>query len=329
MSNGNFWDDLDKDDDSEYSSMQEVEDSNYYDVDEIGEEILEEIEEESAFDLDDREAAIIYNARLRLKQAELYELLINHNLFEGVDSDPRAIKNVQNELKEYIVERLEILMGMRKDKKQQVMPEEIEVSVESEFNDVEKDFLKQLAYKGTMGNSAKGIVAKKTQTIKPLTQTTPSGLRPLVKKEVLTEPTVNRAAPTKPLQKKEVVQKPKKTATQAKRTVIKKNGLATRKLSKGEAELLAKEELERDLAILKNNGKQWNKLSPEEKARRLANDNKVLRNKGKGKIPTPTQEQINMHYQMSSQNRINGSGKSQFNTVLATAIAAQKLKQGE
>ena len=219
MSNGNFWDELD-DEVSEYALLEETEETeeqaeaNYYDIDDIEEDILEEIEEQSAFDLDDREAAVIYNARLRLKQAELYELLINHNLFEGVDSDPRAIKNVQDELKEYIVERLEILMGMRKERKSVSIPEEIEVSYESEFNDVEKDFLKQLAYKGTMGKTATGVTERKTQTIKPISQASSSGLKPLVKREVQAEAPVRRAQVQKAPAKKAP---PKKAAPTQKR----------------------------------------------------------------------------------------------------------------
>ncbi|HXF28340.1 MAG TPA: hypothetical protein VN457_00695, partial [Chlamydiales bacterium] len=80
---------------------------------EADEEQLEEIAEESAFELNHNESNVIYNARLRLEQAKLYELLINHNLFEGVDASEQAIKNVQNELKFYIVKRLEILLGIR------------------------------------------------------------------------------------------------------------------------------------------------------------------------------------------------------------------------
>ena len=334
MSNGNFWDESDNEEISEYSLLEEAEETedqaeaNYYDSEDIEEEILEDIEQGSAFDLDDRETAVIYNARLRLEQAKLYEMLINHNLFEGVDASPRAIKNVQNELKEYIVERLEILMGMRKEKAVAI-PEEIEVSVESEFNDVEKDFLKQLAYKGTMGNSAKGVIERRTQTIKPVTQSTSSGLKPLVRKEIVREEQpVRRQVVSKPPQKKVATKKPKKTATvPSKKNSVKNTGNVPRKLSQAEIEQLAKEDLERDVAILKNNGKSWKKLSPEEKARRLAQNNRSLTNKGK--IPTPTQEQINAHYEMKVHNRIGGNESSQFNTMLASAIAMQKSKQGE
>jgi len=340
MSNGNFWDESDNEEISEYSLLEEAEETedqaeaNYYDSEDIEEEILEDIEQGSAFDLDDRETAVIYNARLRLEQAKLYEMLINHNLFEGVDASPRAIKNVQNELKEYIVQRLEILMGMRKEKKEVSIPKEIEVSVESEFNDVEKDFLKQLAYKGTMGNSAKGVIEKRTQTIKPVTQLSSNGLKPLVRKETIREEEpvrrqlpVKREIVQKPLQRKAVVQKPKKTAVPSKKSSIKNTSSVPRKLSQAEVEQLAKEDLERDMAILKSSGKKWDKLSPEEKAKRLAKNNRSLTNKGK--IPTPTQEQINAHYEMKVHNRIGGNESSQFNTILASAIAAQKSKQGE
>jgi len=180
-----------------------------------------------------------------------------------------------------------------------------------------------------MGNSAKGVIERRTQTIKPVTQSTSSGLKPLVRKEIVREEQpVRRQVVSKPPQKKVAIKKPKKTATvPSKKNSVKNTGNVPRKLSQAEIEQLAKEDLERDVAILKNNGKSWKKLSPEEKARRLAQNNRSLTNKGK--IPTPTQEQINAHYEMKVHNRIGGNESSQFNTMLASAIAMQKSKQGE
>ena len=109
---------------------------------------LEDVQERAAFDLNNHESNMVYNARIRLEQARLYEMLINHNVFEGVDADPRAVRAVQQELKQYIVRRLELLMGLRRPVQQKVQENQV-------FNDVEADFLKQLAYKGTLGATSR------------------------------------------------------------------------------------------------------------------------------------------------------------------------------
>jgi hypothetical protein len=72
----------------------------------------QELEEDYQEDLE-----VLKNARLRLEQGKLYELLLKHDLFEGVDADKRAIINVQKEVRAFVKERLEILVGLRPDPK--------------------------------------------------------------------------------------------------------------------------------------------------------------------------------------------------------------------
>jgi hypothetical protein len=91
---------------------------------------------------------VLSDARLRLVQGSLYERIMNHNIFEGYDADPIAIKNVDREIKKYARERMEIMLGMRQEKPVQTQP------VQSPFADLEISILKALVSKGTGGVSS-------------------------------------------------------------------------------------------------------------------------------------------------------------------------------
>lgn len=300
---------------------------------EADEDVLEEISDEAAFELTSNESNVIYNARLRLEQAKLYELLINHNLFEGVEASPEAVKNVQNELKFYIVKRLEILLGLREPTAAKVNT----APAESTFNDVEVDFLKQLAYKGTLGASINGkpLASTAKPTIKPLGSST--GLKPLmkpkkvvVKEEVREEPKETpKPLPTPPA--KAVVQQRKPTPQQpvAKAPVRKpaqpkigKSGLG-RNLTQDEILAIAKEDLKTA------SKKPFHEMNAKEKAERIREANE-RNNKNKGavsKIPMPTAAELEMKYLTQQQSRsYSKSSTDQFHATIATAIAAQKNK---
>jgi hypothetical protein len=103
------------------------------------EEILESIETEEDF------SAVLNDANLRIEQGRLYQMIMNHNLFEGMEADEKAIQNVQKEIRKFARERMEIMLGMRQE---QVAPSSI---VSSPFNDLEVDILKKIASKATNG----------------------------------------------------------------------------------------------------------------------------------------------------------------------------------
>lgn len=52
----------------------------------------------------------------RIQRAKLYETILNHQLFEPGSADPESIATVEQELKEFIVGRIEVLMGIRADR---------------------------------------------------------------------------------------------------------------------------------------------------------------------------------------------------------------------
>ena len=291
-------------------------------ITEADEEILEEIAEESAFDLNKQESNIVYNARLRLEQAKLYEMLINHNLFDGVEASPEAISNVQNELKFYIVKRLEILLGIREP-----MVKVQAAEVESPLNDVEVDFLKQLAYKGTLGASAKGQTltkASQQQTIKPLITTTPSGkLKSLVtaKKAIPMKKQEPVAAPKTPVSRPVV----KKQATKSVASTI-DSGMG-RNLTAQEAEEIAKEELAKNPPK-----KPFNKMSAKEKADRIKEVNEKHKRPASaaGAKSMPSANELEMQYMNQQASRSMSKNQSdQFNTMLANALAVQKNRGEE
>jgi hypothetical protein len=109
--------------------------------DEFYEDFIEEYDEEE-------EVNTVNEAHVRLEQGRLYNMLINHNLFEGVDADPTAIANVQRQLKDFILEKLEEMLGMRAKKEKS---ETQQVVVQSDFNELEIQVLKRVASKMSKG----------------------------------------------------------------------------------------------------------------------------------------------------------------------------------
>jgi hypothetical protein len=108
------------------------------------EEEVETHEEDSQEDLE-TDLQVLKDASLRLEQGNLYKMLLKHDLFEGVDADPRAIANVQRELRAFIRERLEVLVGLKPDPK--IAPKKVEVQLP--FSDLEIQLLKEFLGKVT------------------------------------------------------------------------------------------------------------------------------------------------------------------------------------
>lgn len=129
----------------------------------------------SAYALNSNETNVLQTAMVQLDQARLYEMLLKHNLFEGVKANAASLKNVETELKDFILQRLQILLGMKSEKKEVAQAPAVQqkIKVELPFNDVEIEFLKALAFKGTKGESAKSpstktVEAQSMNSIKPL-----------------------------------------------------------------------------------------------------------------------------------------------------------------
>lgn len=362
----NIWNDEDAP--SEYEMLEEITESEaiaeqidstpheVYDFSEIDETLIEEIQEEAAYDLEEDEVASVYNVRTRLAQARLYELLINHNLFEGVDEPQQAINNVQKELKDYIVSRLELLMGLRQPEVQQAREE---IIVDQPFNDIEVDFLKALSYKGTNGASAQGEytepeVRRVPSTIKPIAPKKPAGLKSLApsKPKPAPAPIKKAAAPVKKAPARRAPAKkaaaPAKKATPRKaapRKAVKQNARTNNRkvtqvemnenqvnMTKSQVQQLAEAEIAKEAAAKKaRGGKEWGKMTQAEKTKEIMRANKRnAKPQPANAAPMPDQNAINMHYQTQEAIRSSKSGgKSGFNLMLAEQIASSKLNNGD
>jgi hypothetical protein len=108
----------------------------------IDETVLEELDTET----EDDYSNVLDDAHLRLEQGSLYKMIMNHHLFEGVDADPIAVQNVQKEIRQFAKERMEIMLGMRKETS---TVEHLEINFP--FNTLEVTALKALARAATKG----------------------------------------------------------------------------------------------------------------------------------------------------------------------------------
>jgi hypothetical protein len=152
------------------------------------EAVLESVETEEDF------TDLMNDANLRIEQGRLYQMIMNHNLFEGMDADPRAVAAVQHEIRKIARERMEIMLGMRQEQPKTVVSS-------SQFNDLEVHMLKMLASKvsggATEAPEANEVAATVAQAPKRSTLN-PIGGSIGLKKAAVAKP---QAKPSQPLAK--------------------------------------------------------------------------------------------------------------------------------
>lgn len=230
---------------------------------------VEEVQSEE--DEDDDFSNVLLDARLRLEQGRLYEMLMNHNMFEGLDVDAKAIKIVERQIKKFAKEQMEIMLGMR----QTVAAKP---ATPTTFNGLEVEALKAVAAAATQGASRTeeadayvGFTAK-SNTLKPMTA-------PKAVKQA-----IPAAKASKPL--------PSKAATPVKRKI----GADVEQILAEEG--LPVEALELDYKPL---GKPIHLLTESEQAARIAESASRMAKRTSAKkaahegAPTPTQDMINSH----------------------------------
>lgn len=133
---------------------------------------------------------VLNDANLRIEQGRLYQMIMNHNLFENMDADPKAIANVEKEIKKFARESMEVMLGMR-----QTVPVHAEGgAVITPFNALEVEILKKLASKATNGatetaeaNKMADVIKEKKTTLSPIGS----------KKVVQAQPSMKKALPTR------------------------------------------------------------------------------------------------------------------------------------
>lgn len=114
-------------------------------VEPVYEEEQDEVsEEEEDF------SAVLNDARFRLEQGRLYEMIMNNNIFEGAEGDEKAAKYVMKQIRNFAKEQMEIMLGMRQEK------QEVQAlsAADFPFNDLEVQTLKALASAATKGATA-------------------------------------------------------------------------------------------------------------------------------------------------------------------------------
>src|ERR1019366_1040692 len=79
-------------------------------------------------------------------------MILKTDLFGNVQANPNAVFNVQRQIKAFILQRLELLLGMRT----QNVPQSYQSEIVLPFNDMEIQALKDIAYKLTSGKSTSG-----------------------------------------------------------------------------------------------------------------------------------------------------------------------------
>lgn len=146
------------------------------------------------------DADILSNARLRLEQGRLYEMLMTTDVFQNMDADGQAVKNVQREIKRFAKERMEVMLGMKEP------AEKNSVVSYAQFNSLEVDILKSLALKLSGGESKKSEPAVKTgptappknNTLTPIsnnTNKTKAAVKALVNKPTAPRPVPQKSVP--------------------------------------------------------------------------------------------------------------------------------------
>jgi len=179
--------------------------------------IMEEYEENPELDTEvdeDEEdfSTVLSDARMRMEQGRLYEMIMDHNIFEGSDADEKAIKYVTKQIRNFAKEQMEIMLGMRQEApKVQAM-----AASDFPFNDVEVSALKDLAYMATKGKSAEPEVqtfSGAPTTVAPRrTGLNPIGVKPSQK-----------AAPVRQQSKPAPQQAPKKALPQKAAAPVKRD----------------------------------------------------------------------------------------------------------
>jgi hypothetical protein len=164
--------------------------------------VVDELVSEEEEEQDD--SAILTNARLRLEQGKLYEMLMTSNIFEGFEGDDQAIKNVHRELKRFAKDRMEVMLGMKQPEQQ--------LPTKGQFSTLEVNVLKTLAAKLSGGQTTSLVKAEvsKTNTLKPIS------VAPKSNKALLKE-VVTKSAP-KPQPKQEAKAAPKAPTQPSKST---------------------------------------------------------------------------------------------------------------
>lgn len=158
-------------------------------------------EEPSEEEQEEDFASILSDARQRMEQGRIYEVLMDHDLFSGQGFDEKAVKFVTKQIRNFAKEQMEIMLGMRAEApKAQAFN-----AADFPFNDAEIIALKDIAFVATKGASAR----EDAQTFTPQAASAPrrTGLNPIAVKQSARPALKPQAPAAKPVAPKPLAQK--------------------------------------------------------------------------------------------------------------------------
>ena len=263
-----------------------------------------------AYDLEEEEQDIVGEAMIRLEQARLYDMLIKHNFFDGVEANKIALENVQNELKTYIVGRLQVLLGIAQD----TTLEPQSMRIEMPFNRLEIQALKDLAYKLTKGASQD---IEENETVEVIKEERVSKIKPLAKLQSIKSVSKPQTFKQEQQPTRQTNQTPKQNTHQSNvRVNSNKRKIELPRLDKpimgpngevitAEEMEMAREQLQEELE--RGVSKDPYDMNPEELIERSKKIKGQTISKKVKRIPMPSQDQVNSMYSQRAAQKQNNS----------------------
>lgn len=163
----------------------------------VAEEFSDEVEElvESLDQEEEDFETVLNDANLRIESGRLYQMVMNHDLFEGMEVDARAVASVQREIRKFAKERMEIMLGMRQERLAEQYAE-YNAKLSNPFNDLEVEILKKLASKATNGATESAEANQVAATLRETAPPKRTTLTPIGQKAPVKQP--QRLAPRAP-----------------------------------------------------------------------------------------------------------------------------------
>ena len=160
-------------------------------------------EEQTPEEQEEDFSSVLTEARYKLELGRLYEMLMNHDIFQGAEADDKAIKYVTKQVRTFAKEQMEIMLGMRQaESKVQAL-----AATDFPFNDLEVRTLKALAATATKGATAAPEVQQFTVSGGQAPVRATTGLRPItVKKAQSASAPAQRPQPAAPAPQKKPLQ---------------------------------------------------------------------------------------------------------------------------
>lgn len=239
--------------------------------------------------------AVLNDANLRIEQGRLYQMIMNHDLFDGMEADPRAVQNVQREIRKFARESMEVMLGMR-----ETTP--VHATVASPFNDLEVEVLKKIASSASKGATESPEANEKAAVLKQAPKRTSIntiGGSTALKRSTAPTPKPQQRLATKPAAP---VQRKAQTPQHVEQILAEEG--------------VTKEQLDAQYGNYKPLDKHITELSPEEQQRRIKEVNARLASKktvrSSNALPMASPEQMELLAMQRASQVSGGPGMSQI-----------------